>query len=43
MIVARLNVLAKRGEIAKSGRTRNTRWSLAQELDRTAPENPGIR
>lgn len=28
MIVARLNVLAKRGEIAKTGRTRDARWAL---------------
>jgi hypothetical protein len=29
MVVARLSVLAKRGEIAKTGMTRDARWSVA--------------
>jgi hypothetical protein len=31
MAVARLGVLAKRGEIAKIGMTRNARWAVGSE------------
>ena len=37
MVVARLNVLAGRGELAKTGKTRDARWARGRELSRDSP------